>query len=76
MGEAMFTQSLDPLGNVALTFLVALIPVVLLLGSDAVHLADLDNQARIETDRKWRELSLSTDFEGAGGSVDLPWEKH
>ena len=27
----MFTQSLDPLGNVALTFLVALIPVVLLL---------------------------------------------
>jgi len=27
----MFTQSLDPLGNVALTFLVALIPVALLL---------------------------------------------
>ena len=27
----MFTQSLDPLGNMALTFLVALIPVVLLL---------------------------------------------
>src|ERR1700730_7204788 len=27
----MFTQSLDPLGNTALTFLVALVPVVLLL---------------------------------------------
>ncbi|MDR3448198.1 MAG: L-lactate permease [Alphaproteobacteria bacterium] len=27
----MFTQSLDPLGNMALTFLVALIPFVLLL---------------------------------------------
>ena len=27
----MFTQSLDPLGNTGLTFLVALIPVVLLL---------------------------------------------
>jgi NAD(P)-dependent dehydrogenase (short-subunit alcohol dehydrogenase family) len=51
-------------------------PLRLLLGSDAVHLADLDNQARIETDRKWRELSLSTDFEAAGGPVDLPWEKH
>jgi lactate permease len=32
----MFTQSLDPLGNVALTFLAALIPVVLLLGLLAV----------------------------------------
>jgi NAD(P)-dependent dehydrogenase (short-subunit alcohol dehydrogenase family) len=51
-------------------------PLRLLLGSDAVHLADLDNQARIETDRKWRELSLSTDFEAASGSVNLPWEKH
>ena len=27
----MFTQSLDPLGNLAVTFLVALIPVALLL---------------------------------------------
>jgi len=51
-------------------------PLRLLLGSDAVHLADLDNQARIETDRKWRELSLSTDFAAGGGPVDLPWEKH
>jgi NAD(P)-dependent dehydrogenase (short-subunit alcohol dehydrogenase family) len=51
-------------------------PLRLLLGSDAVHLADLDNQARIETDRKWRELSLSTDFEASGGPVALPWDKH
>jgi lactate permease len=29
--EAIFTQSLDPLGNVALTFLAALVPVALLL---------------------------------------------
>ncbi len=50
-------------------------PLRLLLGSDAVHLADLDNQARIETDRKWRDLSLSTDFEAAGGPVSPPWEK-
>jgi NAD(P)-dependent dehydrogenase (short-subunit alcohol dehydrogenase family) len=50
-------------------------PLRLLLGSDAVRLADLDNQARIETDRKWRELSLSTDFEAPGGPVELPWEK-
>jgi NAD(P)-dependent dehydrogenase (short-subunit alcohol dehydrogenase family) len=50
-------------------------PLRLLLGSDAVHLADLDNQARIDTDRKWRELSLSTDFEAGGGPPVLPWEK-
>jgi NAD(P)-dependent dehydrogenase (short-subunit alcohol dehydrogenase family) len=50
-------------------------PLRLLLGSDAVHLADLDNQARIETDRKWRELSLSTDFDAGGGPIELPWEK-
>jgi NAD(P)-dependent dehydrogenase (short-subunit alcohol dehydrogenase family) len=50
-------------------------PLRLLLGSDAVRLADLDNQARIETDRKWRELSLSTDFAAPNGPPSLPWEK-
>jgi NAD(P)-dependent dehydrogenase (short-subunit alcohol dehydrogenase family) len=50
-------------------------PLRLLLGGDAAHLADLDNQARIETDRKWRALSLSTDFTAPDGPPDLPWER-
>src|SRR6202140_1285109 len=43
-------------------------PLRLLLGSDAVRLAEENDIARIEADRKWRDLSVSTDFELAGGS--------
>lgn len=35
----------------------------LLLGSDAVKAAKQNELARIEADHKWRELSISTDFE-------------
>ncbi|MEI2580187.1 hypothetical protein [Scytonema sp. PRP1] len=45
------------------------------LGSDAVHTAEQNNIARLETDRKWRELSISSDFEAGGGSKVYPWER-
>jgi hypothetical protein len=41
-------------------------PLRLLLGSDAVRIAEQVDLARIEADRKWRDLSLSTDFEPGG----------
>jgi hypothetical protein len=44
-------------------------PLRLLLGSNAVHLAEQSDLARIEADRKWRDLSVSTDFEAAGGHL-------
>jgi hypothetical protein len=50
-------------------------PLRLLLGSDAVHLAEQKDLARIEADGKWRELSVSTDFEAGGGSKVYPWEQ-
>jgi len=36
----------------------------LLLGSDAVFLARAAAEQRMAEDEKWKELSLSTDFEG------------
>jgi NAD(P)-dependent dehydrogenase (short-subunit alcohol dehydrogenase family) len=39
-------------------------PLRLLLGSDAVYLARLITEQRVAEDDKWKELSLSTDFEG------------
>ena len=42
-------------------------PLRLLLGSDAVHLANQNDLARMEADRTWRDLSVSTDFESTGG---------
>jgi NAD(P)-dependent dehydrogenase (short-subunit alcohol dehydrogenase family) len=41
-------------------------PLRLLLGSDAVRLVEQHDIARIEADRKWRNLSISTDFEAGG----------
>jgi hypothetical protein len=35
----------------------------LLLGSDAVRIAEEADLARLEADRKWRDLSVSTDLE-------------
>src|SRR6266446_5618263 len=43
-------------------------PLRLLLGSDAVRLAEENDIARMEADRKWRDLSVSTDFELGGAS--------
>jgi NAD(P)-dependent dehydrogenase (short-subunit alcohol dehydrogenase family) len=40
-------------------------PLRLLLGSDAVHTVEQADLARIEADRKWRDLSISTDFVSA-----------
>jgi NAD(P)-dependent dehydrogenase (short-subunit alcohol dehydrogenase family) len=37
-------------------------PLRLLLGSDAVRAAEEAERARIESDNKWRDLSVSTDF--------------
>ncbi len=50
-------------------------PLRLLLGSDAVHRAEQSDLARIAADRKWRELSVSTDFEPGGGPRVYPWER-
>jgi NAD(P)-dependent dehydrogenase (short-subunit alcohol dehydrogenase family) len=38
-------------------------PLRLLLGSDAFRAAEQSDVERIEADRKWRDLSVSTDFE-------------
>jgi hypothetical protein len=37
-------------------------PLRLLLGSDAVKIAEQADLARMESDRRWRELSSSSDF--------------
>jgi NAD(P)-dependent dehydrogenase (short-subunit alcohol dehydrogenase family) len=37
-------------------------PLRLLLGSDAVKIAEQADRARMESDRRWRELSVSSDF--------------
>lgn len=50
-------------------------PLRLLLGSDAVLLAEQVDSARIESDRKWRELSISTDFDSAGTLHSYPWDE-
>jgi hypothetical protein len=53
-------------------------PLRLLLGSDAAKLAEQIEQSRMESDRKWRHLSLSTDFDdgGVNGTPQLyPWER-
>jgi NAD(P)-dependent dehydrogenase (short-subunit alcohol dehydrogenase family) len=42
-------------------------PLRLLLGSDAVRVAEESDLARLEADRRWRELSVSTDFGPGSG---------
>ncbi|MGO8994029.1 MAG: oxidoreductase [Polyangiaceae bacterium] len=39
------------------------VPLRLLLGSDAVRVAEETERARIDADQKWRSLSVSTDFD-------------
>jgi NAD(P)-dependent dehydrogenase (short-subunit alcohol dehydrogenase family) len=42
-------------------------PLRLLLGSDAVRIAEESDLARLEADKKWRDLSVSTDFGPGSG---------
>jgi NAD(P)-dependent dehydrogenase (short-subunit alcohol dehydrogenase family) len=43
-------------------------PLRLLLGSDAVRVVEQADLARFEADKKWRELSVSTDLEPGGAT--------
>jgi hypothetical protein len=47
-------------------------PLRLLLGSDAVFLAKAVATRRAAEDEQWRELSLSTDVDGALDFADTP----
>ena len=44
-------------------------PLRLLLGSDAVRTTEQNDKARIESDRKWRDVSISTDLEAGTAPV-------
>jgi len=69
------TQPGDPVKAAAVIIHIASLdesPLRLLLGSDAVHLAEQSDRARMEADRKLRDLSVSTDFEAGGGSEVIP----
>jgi hypothetical protein len=50
-------------------------PLRLLLGSDAVHITDQNDKARIESDRTWRDVSMSSDFEAGGAPAVLDFEE-
>jgi NAD(P)-dependent dehydrogenase (short-subunit alcohol dehydrogenase family) len=50
-------------------------PLRLLLGSDAFNGVEQNDTAKLEADRRWREFSLSTDFEAATGPKGFPWER-
>src|SRR6266478_8385783 len=59
------SQPGDPVKAAAVIIQVAAMerpPLRLLLGSDAVRITEQADVARIEADKKWRALSLSTDF--------------
>jgi NAD(P)-dependent dehydrogenase (short-subunit alcohol dehydrogenase family) len=65
------TQPGDPVKAAAAIIHIANLdepPLRLLLGSDAVQSVERADLARMEADRKWRDLSISTDFEAGGGS--------
>jgi hypothetical protein len=76
--KAFGAQAGDPVKAAAVIIHIASLdepPLRLLLGSDAVHSAEQSDIARVEADRKWRDLSVSTDFEAGGGSKVYPWER-
>ncbi|MBB3160616.1 SDR family NAD(P)-dependent oxidoreductase [Rhizobium laguerreae] len=50
-------------------------PFRLLLGSDALRNVEKADAARIEADREWRAVSVSTDFEPDAEAGPMPWEK-
>jgi NAD(P)-dependent dehydrogenase (short-subunit alcohol dehydrogenase family) len=47
-------------------------PLRLLLGSDAVFMADVVAKARVQEDAAWREVSLSTDADGIPTFAETP----
>ncbi len=49
-------------------------PLRLLLGSDAAAAVEKADAARMESDRIWRVVSQSTDFE-QGGIQPMPWDR-
>src|SRR5437879_3254216 len=60
------TQPGDPVKAAAAVIHIASLdapPLRLLLGSDAVQTAEKNDMARMDVDKKWRGLSVSTDFE-------------
>jgi NAD(P)-dependent dehydrogenase (short-subunit alcohol dehydrogenase family) len=68
----------DPVRAAAVIVYVASLdqpPLRLLLGSDAARVAEQADIARIEADKKWRDLSVCTDFEAGGESKAYPWER-
>jgi NAD(P)-dependent dehydrogenase (short-subunit alcohol dehydrogenase family) len=46
-------------------------PLRLLLGSDAVRFVQQNDLAKMESDRTWKDLSISTDIEPDGGSTSM-----
>src|SRR5258707_1713252 len=68
----------DPVRAAAVIIHVASLdepPLRLLLGSDAVHIVEQADLARIEADKKWRDLSVSTDFATCGGLQVYPLDR-
>jgi len=60
------TQPGDPVKAATVVLRVAAMddpPLRLLLGSDAVRTVEQADQAKLEANAKWRQLSLSTDFD-------------
>jgi NAD(P)-dependent dehydrogenase (short-subunit alcohol dehydrogenase family) len=71
------TQPGDPVKAAAVIIHIASLdepPLRLLLGSDAVYSAEQSDSARIAADKKWRELSVSTDFSAGSSATVYPWE--
>jgi NAD(P)-dependent dehydrogenase (short-subunit alcohol dehydrogenase family) len=50
-------------------------PLRLLLGTDAVFLASLFSAERAKEDARWKDLSVSTDFDGLGDFPETPIAK-
>ncbi|AHG46285.1 oxidoreductase [Rhizobium leguminosarum bv. trifolii CB782] len=50
-------------------------PLRLLLGSDAVRNVEKADAARIEADREWRAVSVSTDFDPDAEAGLMSWDK-
>ncbi len=72
------TQPGDPVKAAAVLLHIANLddpPLRLLLGSDAVQLAEQGDTARMESDRTWRDLSVSTDFARGEGLRFYPWDR-
>ena len=72
------TQPGDPVKAAAVIIHIVSLdepPLRLPLGSDAFRLIEQNDRLRMEVERKWKELSISTDFEAAGNSKVYPWER-